>query len=70
MEQDYNVQHEKIMNVVKCPKDLSCFKTKHIGSNTLLECLSENSQECVFSSFDMHKYFCKCPVRLHIVKNF
>ena len=70
MEQTYNSQYRKIEDVVKCPKDLSCYKTNHIGSDNLLECLSENPQKSVFSSCHMHRYLCKCPVRIYIAEHF
>jgi hypothetical protein len=70
MEQTNNSQHRRMEYVVRCPKDLACYKTNHIGSDNLFECLSENPQKCVFSSCHMHGYLCKCPVRIYIVENF
>jgi hypothetical protein len=70
MEQTYNSQHRTIQNVVKCPNNLLCYKKNHIGSDNTLECLSENPQECMFSTGRKPRYFCQCPVRIFISKNF
>lgn len=67
---------EEIIGEMKCPKYLKCYKlgfknlckAQDIGIDTFLECLEENPQDCKFSLSFGFGYFCKCPLRIYIIK--
>lgn len=62
---------------VECPKKFECCKTNFsklgqvkIGNkDNFLECLENSAPECSFSLPCDDKYYCLCPVRIHIAKS-
>ena len=69
---------EEIIGKLKCPKDFICYrsgfnilcKVRGIGEELFLECLEEKPRECKFSMFLGRSYWCRCPLRAYIYKNF
>ena len=67
---------EEIIDGIKCSKNLLCYssgfdslcKAEYIEEASLLLCLEETPQECNFSDFSDDRFFCKCPLRIHIAK--
>jgi len=76
MGQDHKKQIEEIIGGMKCPRDFKCYKSgfenlckaKDVGVKSYLKCLEENPINCQFSLFSGHSYFCRCPLRIYIVK--
>jgi len=64
----------KMIGDIKCPKDFRCYrsgfdvlcKAKKYGVDSLLECLDDEPQDCVFSFHFGGSYFCRCPLRIYI----
>ena len=76
--QEHKTQIEEIISGIECPKDFECYKsgfenlckTLIFGDGKVVECLGKSGQQCNFSfSFGLG-YFCKCPLRIYIAKNF
>jgi hypothetical protein len=76
--QEHKTQIEEIISGIECPKDFECYKSGFenlckiliFGDGELVECLGKSKQQCNFSfSFGLG-YFCKCPLRIYIAKNF
>jgi hypothetical protein len=76
--QERKTQIEEIISGMECPKDFKCYKSgfedlakiRIFRDDDLVECLEERSQLCKFS-FDFGLgYFCRCPLRIYIAKNF
>ncbi len=67
---------EEIMRGMQCSKEFECYKSgfanlgrvRDIGMETFVECLAENSQACEFSFPFGDRYFCKCRLRIYLVK--
>ena len=67
---------EKIMTEFKCPKDFKCYKAglenickaKDRGLMSYIDCLEKEPQGCVFAIPYGSEYFCRCPLRVYIVK--
>lgn len=78
MKHDGKIEIEEIINGVICPKDNKCCKSKFdglckaedIGLESFTMCLLKNPQECVCSLSFGDTYFCKCPLRVYIFKEF
>ena len=79
MEQDYDKAIEQIVDGLKCPKGFKCYKSGlevlckargTEGTVSYLECLEENPEDCVFSTFiqGWDAYVCKCPLRAYLAK--
>jgi len=76
MEEVYKIKVEEIIGKMKCSKDYKCYKSgfedlckaEDIGLKTILKCLEENPRECEFSIMLGDGFFCKCPLRIHIIK--
>ena len=77
-EQDYRKEIEEIMGRLTCPKDFKCYKSglddlckaQDVGLEEFLECLEENPLECTFSVHYGAVFYCRCPLRVYIVKKF
>ena len=75
--QEYKTQIEEITCGIDCPKGAQCLESglenlcriKYFGAK-LFECCEENAQSCKFSIHYGFGYFCKCPLRMYIAKNF
>ncbi|MHC4196132.1 MAG: hypothetical protein ACYSYU_10205 [Planctomycetota bacterium] len=69
---------EEICREMSCPNDFQCYqsgfselcKARDIGMETFIECLEEKPEKKVFSLSFGDKYFCKCPLRVYIAKEF
>lgn len=69
---------EKIMAEVNCPKKFECCqshfqnlcKVKFSGAESVIECLGPERGKCVFSLAFGYSYFCQCPMRVYIARNF
>jgi len=75
--QEHRAQMEDIISGMECPEDFKCYKSgledlcKIViyRDGDLVECLEQCSRLCKFSLVAMG-YFCKCPLRNYIAKNF
>lgn len=73
MEDNDKEKIEKIISGFKCPKDFKCYrsgfdnlcKAKDIG---LILCLEKDPQSCAFALSFRDEHFCKCPLRIYIIK--
>jgi hypothetical protein len=69
---------EEIIGGLQCPINFRCYKSKYkdlckaqdIGMESFLVCLDKNPPKCNFSFSFGFKYFCKCPLRVFIAKEF
>ena len=76
--QDHKTQIEEIITGMDCPKDFKCYKSgfedlskiQIFRDGDLVECSGERSQFCKFSFHFGFGYFCRCPLRKYIAKNF
>ena len=76
--QEHKAQIEEIISGMECPKDFKCYKSgfddlakiRIFQDGELIECLDESSWLCKLSFNFGHGYFCKCPLRKYIAKNF
>ncbi len=76
--QEHRAQIEEIISGMECPKDLKCYKSdfenlskiRIFRDGELVECLNESSWSCNFSFHFGNIYFCSCPLRKYIAKNF
>jgi hypothetical protein len=78
VEGKHKEQIEAIIGGMECPKDFLCYKSgfenlckaSNVDYESLLDCLEENAQNCVFAlSFGFSSYFCRCPLRVYLAKN-
>ena len=77
-EKDITKQIEELVNSLKCPKDFVCYKSgfkkmcrvKDIGIESFLICLDKDSLECRFSVHFGGVYFCQCPLRVLICREY
>jgi len=68
---------KEILGDLECAKELKCTeggleklcKARSIGSDEFMICL-EKATECSFKVPFGQGYLCKCPVRIHIYKEF
>jgi hypothetical protein len=76
--QEHRTQIEEIISGMECPKDFKCYKsgfedlckTKIFQDGDLIECVDTSSWLCKLSFGFGRGYFCKCPLRKYIAKNF
>ena len=76
--QEHKTQIEEIISGIECPKDFECYKsgfenlskTQILVAGEVVECLGESARLCKFSFSFGSGYFCKCPLRRYITKNF
>jgi len=69
---------DEIIRSMECPKDFECYesgfenlcKTQNFRDGNLVKCLEESVLVCKFSYRFGFVYFCKCPLRKYIAKNF
>ena len=69
-------QVEKIITEIRCSKDFKCYKSgltdlckvRDIGYDSVVECLEEKAYGCEFRSVFGYAYYCKCPLRVYILK--
>ncbi len=69
---------EEIRRKMSCPNNFQCYKSgfselckaRDIGMKTFLECLEEEPESKAFSLSFGDRYFCKCPLRVYIAKEF
>ena len=70
-------QVEEVISTMKCTRNFQCYKSgfqnvskaKLAAETGLVECLSENQQDCEFRTSFMDRTFCKCQLRCYIAKN-
>ena len=70
-------QIEEIMAAMECPKDFQCYKSgledicraKDRGMEGYVDCLDKNRESCDFRVPFGGGAFCKCPLRVYLVKN-
>ena len=68
----------EIISGMECPKDFECYesgfeklcKAKIFLDGEMVRCLEEFTQCCKFAFNFGLGYFCKCPLRKYIAKNF
>jgi hypothetical protein len=73
-----NRQIQEIMRQVECKRDFQCYmsgfkdlcKIEDIGIPDSVRCLSKAPENCKYSFAFGDSYFCKCPLRIYIAKNF
>lgn len=67
---------KKIMAEFKCPKNFKCYKlgfekmckAKDRGLSMYILCLEKDPKDCVFATRFGSGYFCRCPMRVYMVK--
>lgn len=67
---------ESIMAEFKCPKNFKCYKAgldnickaKDRGLVMYIDCLEKDPKECMFATPFGAEHFCRCPLRVYIVK--
>lgn len=73
----HRAELQEIIAELDCPKDFQCYKSgfqilckaRDVGVQTFVECLEEYPQACTFS-FSLYGWsYCRCPVRVYVVKN-
>jgi len=78
LDTEHKRQVEEITSAMECPKDFICYKSGFenlskvniIGDAKLVECLNTKANTCRYSFSFVSGYFCKCPLRYYIAKNF
>ena len=68
----------EIISGMKCPKNFECYesgfeklcKAKIFLDGEMVRCLEEITQSCKFSFNFGLGYFCECPLRKYIARNF
>jgi hypothetical protein len=78
MEQRYEKEIEEIIGQTACPKDFACHKSafdvlckaKDVGLASYVMCLENSANGCKFSVSYGDSYYCRCPVRVYVAKNF
>jgi hypothetical protein len=78
MKKDSKFEIQEKINASICPKDNKCCKSKFydickaedIGLESFIICLMKNPKKCVCSFSFGDTYFCKCPLRVYISKEF
>jgi hypothetical protein len=76
MEQAYVQRIEQLIR--DCPEGSKCHnrevrnlcKARDLGMELFVECLEENPFECVCSVSFGDSWYCSCPPRVHIAKEF
>lgn len=76
--QNQQAQIEEIINDLECRKDFECYKSgfknlckiRIFRDGELCECLETKAWLCKFSFNFGNGFFCKCPLRKYIAKNF
>jgi hypothetical protein len=76
--QEHKTQIEEIISGMECSKDFKCCKSgfedfcesKIFKDGDLIECFDESSWLCELSFSFGRGYYCKCPLRKYIAKNF
>jgi len=69
---------EELMSEFTCPKGFQCYqsgfknlcKAKDIGLESFVACLMSDPLECKFSLLFGGVFFCTCPIRIYLAKNF
>ncbi len=77
METKHEMQIEKIMGVMTCPKNFECYKSgfkklcnaTDIGMEGFIKCLEAEPEKCWFSVISGKSYLCQCPLRIYVAKN-
>ena len=75
MEDEVKKKIEELMETLQCSKDFICYKSgfktlckaKDHGLPGYLDCLEE-SPNCTFALPFGKGHFCKCPIRIYIIK--
>ena len=78
LEQNLEKELREAMGDIECPKGFKCCtegleklcKAQDVGLEEFLECLEENPLECTFSVHYGAVFYCRCPLRVYIVKKF
>jgi len=76
MEEVHKRKIEKIVNEIRCPNDLKCYKSgftnvskvRYKRPELYLECLEKEPQKCKLSLHRGNRFFCQCPIRVYIFK--
>ena len=68
---------EEIIDGLRCPEGFECYKSfdvlckaEDIGLGSYLLCINSKSKKCLFAVPFGNGYFCKCPLRVYIAKEF
>jgi hypothetical protein len=73
----HRIALQEITRDVSCPKNFQCYKSgfqdlckvRDVGMQTFVECYQEDPCNCTFS-FSLYGWnYCRCPVRVYVVKN-
>ena len=70
-------QIKQIMEVMKCPRDFACYRSKfeklsrvkRLVDGEVIECLEEARTTCKFGLTFGDSFLCTCPLRLYIAKH-
>ncbi|MBW8039443.1 MAG: hypothetical protein FVQ85_05535 [Planctomycetes bacterium] len=76
--QEHDRRIQEIMQDMQCPTDFDCYtsgfenlgKIGIVGDAKLVECLEEKAKTCTFGLPFVLGYFCNCPLRYYVAKNF
>lgn len=76
--QEQKIQIEKTIRTMECPKNFKCYKSDFedlakisiFRDGELVECFEERSNLCKYSFNFGRGYYCKCPLRRYIARNF
>jgi hypothetical protein len=76
MERDHHKELEKIIGDLQCPRDFKCYKSgfkalckaRDVGLETFIQCLEEDPSNCPFTMRLHGMDYCRCPVRVYLVK--
>ena len=77
MKQDFEVRVEEIMSTIKCVRDFACYRkklrplceVKDIDMEGYVEIQKNGHHWCNFLSTFGRRYFCKCPICVHLTTN-
>ena len=78
MQKAIQEQIQEIIDGLMCPKDFICYtsefkslcRAEDIGLESFIVCLVADPKECKFSIHFGGLFFCHCPLRVSVAKNF
>ena len=79
-----NIMNERVSVIksvsgkIQCYEDFYCFKHKfkdaihknEVGIEQLLKCIKPTTSNCPFSIQSEKEYYCKCPLRVYLIREF
>ncbi|MES0364102.1 MAG: hypothetical protein ABUK14_09155 [Desulfobacteria bacterium] len=73
----HRIALQEITRDLSCPKGFQCYKSgfqdlckvRDVGMQTFVECHEQYSEDCTFSLSLYGWNYCRCPVRVYVVKN-